>query len=68
MQAPFDKLSYLEQPLLEKKNAICMTCGRVSPWKERPTFEELAIMFEVSTASGVEQAYKNRCNFLPSQE
>ena len=31
-----------------------MTCGRVSSWKDRPTFEELAVMFEGSTASGAE--------------
>ena len=27
-----------------------MTCGRVGSWKDRPTFEELAVMFENSTA------------------
>ncbi len=27
----FEKLNYREQTLLEKRNAICMTCGRVSP-------------------------------------
>ena len=26
----FEKLNYREQTLLEKRNAICMTCGRVS--------------------------------------
>ena len=34
-----------------------MTCGRVGSWKGRPTFEELAVMFEGSTASGAERAY-----------
>ena len=27
----FEKLNYREQTLLEKRNAICMTCGRVAP-------------------------------------
>ena len=35
-----------------------MTCGRVGYWKGRPTFEELAVMFEGSTASGAERAYR----------
>ena len=47
-----------EQTLLEKRLAICMTCGRVGSWKNRPTFEDLAVMFEGSTASGAERAYR----------
>lgn len=58
MQRAFEKLNYREQTLLEKRLAICMTCGRVGSWKGRPTFEELAVMFEGSTASGAERAYK----------
>ena len=54
----FEKLSYREQTLLEKRNAICMTCGRVSPLQDRPSFEELAVMFEGSGASGAERAYR----------
>ena len=50
----FEKLNYREQTLLEKRLAICMTCGRVGSWKNRPTFEELAVMFEGSSASGAE--------------
>ena len=46
VQRAFEKLNYREQTLLEKRLAICMTCGRVSSWKDRPTFEELAVMFE----------------------
>ena len=42
---------------MEKQNAICMTCGRVSPISTRLTFEELAVLFEGSTASGAERAY-----------
>ena len=53
----FEKLNYQEQTLLEKRNAICMTCGRVSPISTRLTFEELAVLFEGSTASGAERAY-----------
>ena len=42
VQRAFEKLNYREQTLLENRLAICMTCGRVSSWKDRPTFEELA--------------------------
>lgn len=41
-----------------------MTCGRVSSWEERPTFEDLAVMFEGSTASGAERAYKKALDKL----
>ena len=58
VQAAFEKLTYREQRLLEERNAICMTCGRVSPISERKSFEELAVMFEGSTASGAERAYR----------
>ena len=64
VQAAFDKLSYREQTLLEKRNAICMTCGRVGAWKDRPTFEELAVMFEGSTAGGAERAYRKAVDKL----
>ena len=64
VQAAFDKLSYREQTLLEKRNAVCMSCGRVGAWKERPTFEELAVMFEGSTASGAERAYRKAVDKL----
>ena len=53
----FDALDYREQVLLEQRNAICMTCGRVSDLSTRKTFEALAVMFEGSTASGAERAY-----------
>lgn len=58
VQAAFEKLSYREQRLLEERNAVCMTCGRVSPLSQRKTFEELAVMFEGSSASGAERAYR----------
>ena len=57
VQTAFNKLSYREQTLLEKRNAVCMTCGRVAPLSERETFEDLAIMFEGSGARGAERAY-----------
>ncbi len=64
MQEAFDKLGFKEQTLLEKRNAVCMTCGRVGSWDERPTFEDLAVMFEGSTASGAERAYKKALDKL----
>ncbi len=54
----FDKLSFKDKTLLEKRNAICMTCGRVSDMKTQLSFERLAEMFEGSGASGAERAYK----------
>jgi hypothetical protein len=64
VQRAFEKLNYREQTLLEKRLAICMTCGRVGSWKGRPTFEELAVMFEGSTASGAERAYRRAVDKL----
>ena len=64
VQRAFDKLNYREQTLLEKRLAICMTCGHVGSWKGRPTFEELAVMFEGSTASGAERAYRRAVDKL----
>ena len=58
VQAAFEKLTYREQRLWEERNAICMTCGRVSPLSERKTFAELAAMFEGSIASGAERVYR----------
>ena len=64
VQRAFEKLNYREQTLLEKRLAICMTCGRVSPWKGRPTFEDLAVMFEGTTAKGAERAYRRAVEHL----
>ena len=64
VQRAFEKLNYREQTLLEKRLAICMACGRVGSWKHRPTFEELAVMFEGSTASGAERAYRKAVDKL----
>ena len=41
-----------------------MTCRRVGSWKNRPTFDELAVMFEGSTASGAERAYRRAVDKL----
>lgn len=54
----FAKLSFREQTLLEKRSAICMTCGRVSPLSERASFEDLAIEFESSSPRTSERAYR----------
>ena len=64
VQLVFEKLNYREQTLLEKRLAVCMTCRRVGSWKNRPTFEELAVMFEGSTASGAERAYRRAVDKL----
>ena len=54
----FTKLSFHEQTLLEKRCAICMTCGRVAPLSERVSFEELATAFEASSPRTAERAYR----------
>ena len=61
---PYRHINYREQTLLEKRVSICMTCGRVGSWKDRPTFEELAVMFEGSSASGAERAYRRAVDKL----
>lgn len=64
IQKAFDALDYREQTLLEKRNAICMRCGRVSPMSSRSSFEELATLFEGSGTSGAERAYRKALNKL----
>ena len=58
MREAFAKLSFREQTLLEKRSAICMTCGRVVPLNERASFEDLAIEFESSSPRTAERAYR----------
>ena len=58
VQAAFDKLSYKEQDFLEKRNAICMNCGRVMSWDERVPFEKLSTDYEYSSTGGAERFYK----------
>ena len=50
--------------MLEKRNAICMHCGRVSPMSSRSSFEELATLFEGSGTSGAERAYRKALDKL----
>lgn len=64
IQKAFDALDYREQTLLEKRNAICMRCGRVSPMSSRSSFEELATLFEGSGTSGAERAYRKTLDKL----
>ena len=54
----FNKLSYRDQRLLEKRNAICMRCGRVGDIKTQVSFQKLAEDFEGTGAPGAEKAYK----------
>ena len=62
--AAFEQLSYKEQWYLEKRNAICMTCGRVSPLSTQSTFEDLAVDFEGTTASGADRFYRRTLDKL----
>ena len=56
MREAFAKLSFREKTLLEKRSAICMTCGRVVPLNERASFGDLAIEFESSSPRTAERA------------
>ncbi len=62
--AAFDQLSYKEQWYLEKRNAICMTCGRISPLSTQSTFEDLAVDFDGTAASGAERFYRRTLDKL----
>lgn len=62
--AAFEQLSYKEQWYLEKRNAICMTCGRVSPLSTQSTFEDLAVDFGGTTASGAKRFYRRTLDKL----
>ena len=62
--AALEQLSYKEQWYLEKRNAICMTCGRVSHLSTQSTFEDLAVDFEGTTASGAERFYRRTLDKL----
>lgn len=64
IQKAFDALDYREQTLLEKRNAICMRCGRVISMSSRSSFEELATLFEGSGTSGAERAYRKALDKL----
>lgn len=64
VQAAFGKLGYREQVLIEGRNAVCMTCGKVSPLSQRVSFEDLAIQFEGSSTSGAERAYRRALDKL----
>ena len=64
VQAAFDKLSRKEKFFLEKRNAICMNCGRVMPWDERYSFEQLATAYEYCSTSGAERAYRKAVDKL----
>lgn len=58
VQRAHSKLDYRSQILIERHMAVCMDCRCVLPLGRRPTWEDLAAMFEGSTASGAERAYK----------
>ena len=58
VQRAHSKLDYRSQILIERHMAACMDCRCVLPMRRRPTWEDLAAMFEGSTASGAERAYK----------
>ena len=57
IQKAFWKLRPKDQALLEKRNAICMACGRVGSWLERYSYEQLSAIFQASTDKGAERAY-----------
>ena len=44
--------------------SLCMTCGRVSPLSMQSTFEDLAVDFEGTTASGAKRFYRRTLDKL----
>ena len=65
----FQKLLLASVFCLSKRLSISFILGvllfmHISSWKDRPTFEELAVMFEGSTASGAERAYRKAVDKL----
>ena len=59
----FEKLNYREQTLLERETpSVWPVDGSVH--QHRLTFEELAVLFEGSTASGAERAYRKAVDHL----
>ena len=58
IQDAFWKLRSRDQALLERRNAVCMTCGRVGPLSECQSYEQLSAIFQASTDKGAEKAYK----------
>ena len=44
--------------------SLCMTCRRVSPLSTQSTFEDLAVDFEGTTASGAERFYRRTLDKL----
>lgn len=44
--------------------SLCMTCGRVSPLPTQSTFEDLAVDFEGTAASGAERFYRRTLDKL----
>ncbi len=63
----FQRLNFREQLLLEKRNAICMTCDRVSSLNTRWSFEQLADAFEGSRSSGAQRAYEKAVEKLTEE-
>ena len=55
---------YKEEWYLEKRNAIGLNCGRVSPLSTQSTFEDLAVDFEGTTAGGAERFYRRTLDKL----
>ena len=63
VQNAFWKLRYRDQLLIEKRNALCMSCGRIGKKKERSSYEQLSALIQASTDKGAEKAYKKCCCF-----
>ena len=68
VQNAFYKLDYKEQDFLEGRNAICMNCGRVKPWKEQVSFEKLSTDYEYSSTRGAERFYKRALDKLTDKK
>ena len=63
----FEKLPWLEQTILQARNAICDDCGGVMPWKEQYSYREISLLNGTTTEKAGELAYHGAVDLLAKQ-
>lgn len=67
VQKGFAKLKGRDKALLEKRNAVCMTCGWVGKKSDQYSNEQLSAIIQGSTDNGVKKAYDEAVRKLASK-
>ena len=67
VQKGFAKLKGRDKALLEKRNAVCMTCGWVGKESDQYSNEQLSAIIQGSTDNGVKKAYDEAVRQLASK-